>query len=157
LQSKIIRDEAVKALNEGVAMMKTVPEKQPVSVSQLFMPELFGILGAFIVSVLLLAVFSAIMAARDVPSSMIMPFACVSISLGSLCGGFMASRLYRSHGFLLGLVTGLLFYVILYMIGAIMHQADLNALLLLKIILSVLFGAVGGIIGVNFKRRRSKI
>jgi hypothetical protein len=38
-----------------------------------------------------------------------------------------------------------------------MRQADLNAMLLLKIILSVVLGAVGGIAGVNIKRRKSKL
>jgi hypothetical protein len=47
--------------------------------------------------------------------------------------------------------------IILYIAGAFMHQADLNMLLFLKIVLAAFFGAVGGITGVNLKRRRSRI
>jgi putative membrane protein (TIGR04086 family) len=137
-------------------MMKTVAEKQQPNAKQFVMPAIYGILGAFIISILLLAAFSALMTAKDMPSAAVMPFACIAISAGALCGGFMASRLYRSRGLMMGAVTGLLFFIILYITGAIMHQADLNTLLLLKIVLSAVFGAVGGIVGVNLKRRRSR-
>jgi putative membrane protein (TIGR04086 family) len=138
-------------------MMKTVAEKQSANVKQLIKPALSGILCAFIVSVFLLAVFSALMAAKDMPSVIVLPFACISISIGALCGGFLASRLNNSRGLFLGVVTGLLFMIILYIAGAFMHQADLNMLLFLKIVLAAFFGAVGGITGVNLKRRRSRI
>jgi putative membrane protein (TIGR04086 family) len=138
-------------------MMKTVAEKQSANVKQLIKPALSGILCAFIVSVFLLAVFSVLMAAKDMPSVIVLPFACISISIGALCGGFLASRLNNSRGLFLGVVTGLLFMIILYIAGAIMHQADLNMLLFLKIVLAAFFGAVGGITGVNLRRRRSRI
>jgi putative membrane protein (TIGR04086 family) len=138
-------------------MMKTVSEKQSLSVRQLVMPGLIGILGAFIASVLLLIVFAIVMSVKDMPSSIILPFACISVSVGAFCGGFVASRLYRSHGLIVGAVTGLVFYLILYLIGIMMRQAGLNTSMLLKLILSTVFGALGGVTGVNFRRRRSKI
>lgn len=137
--------------------MKTVSEKQnSAGVGRLLMPELYGLLSAFIAAVLLLVLFSAVMAAKDIPSSLITPFACISISIGAFFGGMIASKSIHSHGLMMGAVNGVLFFLFLYVIGLIMRQVDLNTMLLLKIILSVVFGAVGGVLGVNVKHKRSK-
>jgi putative membrane protein (TIGR04086 family) len=143
-------------LEEGIAVVKTVAEKQQTDIKQFLMTAMSGILGAFIISVLFLAAFSILMTAKDMPSTAVMPFACISISAGAMGGGVVSSRLYRSRGLMIGAVTGLLFYIILYIVGIIMRQADLNAMFLLKIFLSIIFGAIGGIIGINMKTKRSR-
>ena len=135
--------------------MKTVAEKQPANTGRLIKPILSGILCAFIVSVVLLLIFSVMMTAANLPGGAITPFACVSISVGAFFGGFLSARLCGSKGLLLGAVSGLLYILILYLLGAVMRQADLNAMLFLKIVLALVLGAVGGITGVNLKHRKS--
>lgn len=135
--------------------MKTVTEKQDaVHPGKAVVPVLIGVIGSIIVSMLLLVLFSMILSAKDLPSGANLPFACTALSGGSICGGLLTARLYRSRGLMIGAIQGLAFFLLMYLTGAIMRQADLNAMLLLKLALSVAFGAVGGIAGVNIRRRR---
>lgn len=136
--------------------MKTVAEAKQVKMHGFVTPVLFGILGAFIASVLLLALFSFLMTVRDMPNGVITPFACVSISVGAAMGGFIATRLFQSRGLIIGMITGFVFFVILYLVGIIVQQAELNGMLLLKVSLSVVFGAFGGIAGVNKRSKKSR-
>ena len=136
--------------------MKTVAETKQTNIHGFVVPVLSGILGAFIASILLLALFSLLMSVRDMPNGVITPFACVSISFGAALGGFVATKLFQSHGLIIGMVTGFLFFVILYLVGIVMQQAELNGMFLLKVVLSIIFGAVGGIAGVNVRSKKSR-
>lgn len=118
------------------------------------MPMLFGIMGALVISLLLLAVFSMIMAMRDVPSPVILSLAYVSVAGGSFAGGFVSARLIRSRGLVVGAVTGAAFLLILYLAGVLTRQTQFSVDLLWKIAVAVLAGSAGGIIGVNKRGRR---
>jgi putative membrane protein, TIGR04086 family/integral membrane protein, TIGR04097 family len=136
--------------------MKTVAEAKQVKARGYVTPVLWGILGAFVASILLLALFSILMTVRDMPNGVISPFACVSISFGAAFGGFITTRLFQSRGLVMGMITGFIFFITLYLAGIIVQQAELNGLLLLKVSLSVVFGGIGGISGVNMRSKRSR-
>lgn len=134
--------------------MKTAGEKQaPTGAAVL--PMLFGIMGALIISLLLLAVFAMIMSMRDMPSAVILALAYASVAGGSFAGGFVSARLIRSRGLVVGAVTGAAFLLILYLAGLITRQTQFSVDLLGKIAVAVLAGGAGGIIGVNKRKRRA--
>ena len=135
--------------------MKSVAESQTAfrgSVTSV----LVGVVGALLVSLLLLSMFSIVMTIRDLPSVVILLLACVSIAGGAFVGGMVAARLIRNRGLLTGAVTGLTFFLILYLTGLIMHQAGMDVWLLVKVAVAMLAGGIGGITGVNMRKRRAR-
>lgn len=135
--------------------MREFQAKQEHSKFGLFLkPVIFGIIGGFIVSILLLGIISFVFTVQDIPQSAVQPFTCFSICGGAFIGGFIASHLYKNKGLMLGALTGLLFFLILYITGLFMNQINLGTLALLKLVLSVVFGATGGVFGVNTLSKR---
>lgn len=120
------------------------------------LPVMFGVLGAFIISMILLLIFSFIMTVRDLPQAAIAPVACVSIGFGAFFGGFITARMKGSKGLLLGAISGFAFFVILWLIGLIMGESAVGVLMIIKILISLGVGSIGGIAGVNFRRRKSR-
>ena len=138
--------------------MKTVSENQSSgNIKNAAMPLLTGVLSAFILSIVMLMIFSLVMTLNDLPTGVVQLFACISIGIGALAGGFMSSRLYRNNGLILGVITGLMFFAILLITGVITHQVGFNAYLLIKFALTLVCGGAGGITGVNLRRKRSRI
>lgn len=121
------------------------------------LPAVFSVLIGLIVSILLLALFSLIFTVQDLPQGAVVPLACISIAGGSLVGGFLAARTYGNKGLAFGAITGLLFFVVLYVIGIIMRQIGIGPEAFLKLIISVTAGCIGGITGVNTGRRKQRI
>lgn len=135
--------------------MKTVADTQTAFKSSVA-SVLFGVVGALLVSLLLLSAFSILMTVRDLPSVVILLLACVSIAGGAFVGGMVAARLIRNRGLLIGAITGLAFFLILYLTGLIMHQAGMDVWLLVKVAVALLTGGIGGITGVNMRKRHSR-
>ena len=135
--------------------MKSVAESQTAFRGSVI-SVLVGVVGALLVSLLLLSMFSIVMTIRDLPSVVILLLACVSIAGGAFVGGMVAARLIRNRGLLTGAVTGLTFFLILYLTGLIMHQAGMDVWLLVKVAVAMLAGGIGGITGVNMRKRRTR-
>lgn len=135
--------------------MKTVADTQTAFRSSVA-SVLFGVVGALLVSLLLLSLFSILMTVRDLPAVVIVLLACVSIAGGAFVGGMVAARLIRNRGLMIGAITGLAFFLILYLTGLIMHQAGMDAWLLVKVAIAVLTGGIGGITGVNMRKHHSR-
>lgn len=116
-------------------------------------PLAVGMAVGLLVCLVLLAVFAAVMASGLLPSRAATPFALAAATLGSLFGGFAAARVARAHGLLLGAVCGLLLFLLITAVGFIAFPEASPTLLPLKAVLTVVAGALGGVWGVNVKRR----
>jgi putative membrane protein (TIGR04086 family) len=117
-------------------------------------PVVFGVIGSFIISIVLLGVISFVFTVQDIPQSAIMPLVFFAICGGAFVGGFFSSHLFKNKGLAIGALTGLLFFLILYITGVSMHQINVGSLAVLKLVLSIVFGALGGIVGVNTLSKR---
>jgi putative membrane protein (TIGR04086 family) len=138
----------------GITMRES-QVKQDQSGFVLFLkPVTFGIIGGLIISILLLSLISFVFTVQNVPQSAVIPFACFTICVGAFMGGFFASHKYKNKGLVLGALTGLLFFLILYLVGVFMNQINSGTLAMLKLVLSVVSGSIGGIVGVNTLNKR---
>ncbi len=111
-----------------------------------------GGIGAVVCFVLLLLSATA-MASFQVPQAAVIPVAVAILAIASLCGGFVAARVARERGLLYGAACGLLLFLMTAIAGLGSEQTTQGVLLFLKLALAVGGGAVGGIFGVNMKRR----
>lgn len=74
-------------------------------------------------------------------------------ALGVLFGGYIAARINRSQGLVLGLLNGAIIFIALLIIGFCMSSGTVTLITLFKAVVTLLFSAIGGIRGVNVKEK----
>ncbi len=122
----------------------------PAMIKGLVTGTLTGIAVTFI---LVLVCVYAVVKMQTIPYSAIAPMIIITASIGSFAGGYLAGRVSRQNGLLLGAVCGLLLF--LCMLGAgVLSGGIIGATTLLRLLLPLTAGALGGIAAVNKRRRR---
>lgn len=128
--------------------------REPASVlPRILRPILIGVLVGVIAGVLLLLAAAAVMASTQLPTGIVSPIALAVIAVAALVGGFTAARLSRERGLLYGAGCGLLIFLVVAIAGFSVVPSSQGAMLLLKLALTVGGGALGGVLGVNVKRK----
>jgi len=115
-------------------------------------PILIGLtyaLAIVIVGSLITALLLSFTSLSDSKLSII-SFAVTGLSL--LIGGFIAGKRAGLKGWYYGGLTGLIFGVIISMINFLAFDLGFNLRSLILILLTFLFGAFGGVLGVNSKK-----
>lgn len=126
---------------------------EPAKFSRVAMTVLAGMLVGLATSLVMLLIFSIVMTVKDVPQGVVPTLTAVSVALGSFVGGFAGARLHRKSGLAFGAVIGVCMYLLLMIVGVIMQSGGLGASVLVKLVVSLASGGIGGIIGVNARRR----
>lgn len=103
--------------------------------------------------VVLLLIAATVMASCGLPQATVTPIAVVILAISTFLGGFTASRITRERGLLYGLGCGALLFLITAVSGLGVEGAVRGTMLFLKLAVSLGCGAIGGVIGVNVKRR----
>lgn len=75
------------------------------------------------------------------------------LGIGSLIGGYIAARIYKSSGLIIGLLTGLFILIIVLVAGLNSISYGIELFTLVKLVIILLFSTIGSIIGVNKKER----
>lgn len=115
-------------------------------------PILYGLTYTFsivIISVLLLAIILTLTSLSDSR----LPYISYAITVISiLVGGYKAAKKAQIKGWYYGGITGLIYGLLLVIITFLAFDFSLNLRSLVLVVLTFLFGAFGGIFGVNSKK-----
>ncbi len=106
-----------------------------------------------VVCLLLLLIMAAIVSAQDIPQAATVPMAVVAAAIGTFSGGFICARIAREKGLLLGLLCGALLYLMILLAGTIWFRDSHSAYVFVKLAILVGCGGIGGVVGVNLKKR----
>lgn len=113
-----------------------------------------GSMIAIVITLVGLVIFSAILTYTKVEETIILPVILSVTSISILLGsGIMASKI-KKNGILNGGVIGLLYVLVLYLVSSLVgvgFSVNLNTIFM--IVISILAGMLGGIIGVNRKKK----
>lgn len=109
----------------------------------------FGLLATTVV----LLLFSFVMCKKDVPFVLLNPFSAGLLMLGSFLSGYLAARRIRERGMIIGALCGLIIFSLL-LLASVMNRFDVGLAAFIKLAISVVSGAIGGILGVNAKLKR---
>lgn len=109
-------------------------------------------IGVIVCAVILL-IAAAIMTTGILPASAVTPVALAAAAIGAFVGGFVAARLSRERGLLYGAGVGLLLFLLITIVGIVASQEFRGTMMLIKAALTIGFGALGGVLGVNVKKR----
>ena len=127
--------------------------RDPSTVARLLRPIAWGVgIGAVVCTVLLL-IASAILTTGAIPQTAVSPIAFAILTVAAFVGGLIAARLSRERGLLTGALVGLLLFLLTAVLGLLILQALDGTSMLLKVALMIGGGALGGVLGVNVKRR----
>ena len=111
-----------------------------------------GVGISFIITFILLLIFSILLTFTDISESVINPTIIGITVISILIGSAVANIKIKKNGLLNGGVIGGIYIFLIYIISSVVNQQfSLNMTSIIMIILGIVFGILGGIIGVNIK------
>ena len=106
--------------------------------------------GAVFCMIGLIACALVFMGAKSIPYQMIQQI----VFRGALLSGYLCVRISRKNGLLFGFLAALLLFLLMLLVSVAAIQEPLTQQSLLRGLLMVIAGAIGGVIGVNKKSKR---
>ena len=109
-----------------------------------------GLLISFIMTILILLIFSIILTFTNISEKTIVPVIIISTAISILIGSSISNIRIKKNGILNGALIGGGYILILYLLSSILNaRFNLNIQSIIMISVGVVFGILGGIIGVN--------
>ena len=109
-----------------------------------------GLLISFIMTILILLIFSIILTLTIISEKTIVPVIIISTAISILIGSSISNIRIKKNGILNGALIGGGYILILYLLSSILNaRFNLNIQSIIMISVGVVFGILGGIIGVN--------
>lgn len=113
---------------------------------------LSGIVISFLITIIMIFILSLLLCKTDLNENIINPYIIFTSSFSILLGAFFSTHKIEKNGILLGGILGFIYIFTIYIISSIANSNFiLNLDSVILIICSIIFGAIGGIIGVNMK------
>ena len=111
-----------------------------------------GVGISFLVTIILLFIFSLVLTFSDIGENVINPVIIVITAISILIGSSIGNIKIKKQGLLNGGLIGGLYIFIIYFISSMLNwHFGLELQSIIMIVSGVLFGVIGGIIGVNRK------
>lgn len=123
------------------------------SVRRFLRPITYGISSGAAACFLLLLMMSVILGMRDMPQALISLFATISFVAGGFFAGFVTATLSQEKGLFLGLCCGAILFLVLVCAGMALNGSAPGMQALTKLISVLLASAIGGVLGVNKKKK----
>ena len=111
-----------------------------------------GVGISLISTVVMLVIFSILLTYTNIQENVINPVIMIITAISILIGSSLANVKIKQNGLINGGIIGTIYIIIIYTISSILNcKFSLNLQSLIMIIMAVIFGILGGIIGVNRK------
>lgn len=117
-------------------------------------PLVTGLLFALGTAIALLLIFSFLLTIKDFGNAVQKAMTLISLAAASFIGGFSCSKRIGSKGLQAGAWIGGIIFLVITVAGIIMNGLNFSIITLIKGILCILLGMIGGIFGVNIKAKR---
>lgn len=117
-----------------------------------FIRVIKGSAFAVVLTLILLLIYSAILTYTKLNESTMPVFIIGITAISILTGSLMSSVNIKKNGIINGALVGLIYIVVIYLLSSIATKSfSLNMYSIIMIVISIVAGAIGGIIGVNKK------
>lgn len=114
----------------------------------------FSALSGFAIIIVCILAFAFIITKIDVTDKVVSVLSSAALCAGAYAGGFISAKKRRRNGLFMGVLCGLFMFFIILVVSTFFIQTISGFSPSLKLILTLLFGAIGGIVGVNSKNNR---
>ncbi len=120
-------------------------------------PLLIGVLVGAVATLAVLLLMSFLASSIDIPIAAVLPLATVANAIGSFLCGFSCAKTSGRNGWLLGLLSSFLLFLITTVAGLNLYETVDGSFLMIKALIMLACGMVGGIFAVNSgKQHRRK-
>lgn len=116
-------------------------------------PVLVGVAVGLIACVGALMLMALVVQSVDVPRAAILPLAIAAAAIGAFLAGLTAAAVARQKGLLLGAVCGLTLWLLILLAGVARYTGVSGGNAVLKLAVLLLCGGIGGVLGVNLRKR----
>jgi putative membrane protein (TIGR04086 family) len=120
-------------------------------------PILSGLIVGLIIIALLFVVFAFGMSFFILPTSSAAITASISVAVGAFFGGFVAAKKLTQKGLIAGAICGFAIFLIFTVIGMAAFKTAPSTNTVIRLLIFVLAGSIGGIIGVGNADKRKII
>lgn len=117
-------------------------------------PVAVSVLIGTVFCALVLLLMSVLMSVQNIPQFAVGPMASFAFAAGGLVAGFCCARILRENGLVHGAVCGAALTVIVLLAGLALGDNGFGIPALFKIAFVMLSAMLGGVLGVNSKRRK---
>ncbi len=114
----------------------------------------FSALSGFAIIIVCILAFAFIITKIDVTDKVVSVLSSAALCAGAYAGGFISAKKRRKNGLFMGVLCGLFMFFIILIVSTFFIQTISGFSPSLKLILTLIFGAIGGIVGVNSKNNR---
>lgn len=109
-----------------------------------------GVVVSFIVTLILLFVFSIVLTYSNISENIITPTIIVITAISIFVGSTIANLKMNKNGLMNGALIGGIYLMIIYIISSIINQEfSLTINSIIMIIASIICGMFGGVLGIN--------
>lgn len=119
--------------------------------NNIFIKIIKGVGISIIFTLISLTIFSALLTYTNLSEGLIQPVVISVTGISIFVGSFFVTRKIKKNGIIKGIVVGLIYIMLIYLISSVVNNAkfSLNLGSIVMISIGILCGAIGGIIGVN--------
>lgn len=114
---------------------------------------IIGVLSGTATIIALFVVAAFVMDKLNVPLTLIPVVSTIAGALGSFVASFVVCKIIRKKGMLIGFLCGLVLCLIIFIAGNIFSEISLGIGALSKIFAIIIASVIGGVLGVNSKRK----
>ena len=116
-------------------------------------PLLVGLCVGVLCCTLLLLLAALTIQSVEIPRAAVTPLATVAAGIGAFAGGLAAALAAGRRGLVMGALCGILLFVIVLLAGLARATGIDPGYAAIKLAVLTVAGAIGGVLGVNRKRR----
>lgn len=111
-----------------------------------------GVGISLITTAILLIIFSVILTYTNIQENVINPIIMIVTAISILIGSSLESIKIKKNGLINGGIIGGIYIISIYLISSLLNwRFTLNVQSIIMIVIAIVFGILGGIIGVNRK------
>lgn len=134
--------------------MNQASQSNNMTVNKYLKSSLFSVVIGEVATMVLLLLFSVLMCNVDIPDAGGAFFVIVATSIGAFFAGYVNGRILKHKGIIAGAICGVMLMTILIILKLAFFIPLPDGITVLKLTLVVVFGIIGGIIGVNKKKQK---
>ena len=125
--------------------------------NNIYKPIIWGVVSGLFSIFVVMLLMAFVLTKSDFSESVSLMLATMAIAIGTFFSGFVSARLFKRRGLFIGLITGLLTFVLLVIISLASTDTTISSLLLIRLALVAVSSSLGGIFGVNSVNKRKII
>lgn len=129
-----------------------VPKNVTKENKNIFLNLTKGTVFAYFITLLVFMTYGILITYTDITEKNMQTIVMITTVVSVLISGFLSTKGVKSKGLLLGILAGIIYFIILLMVAfCVLPTIQFSFKLMMLFILSICSGGIGGIIGINLK------